>query len=305
MRATSSFAVVRTREALQSELRAIRDVAGTVGLVPTMGSLHQGHLSLIDRAGQLSDTTVVSVFVNRLQFGEGEDFSSYPRDLNQDLEVLKARGVRLVFAPAEEVIYPRAAPPILIDPGEMGERLCGAFRPGHFRGVLTVVAKLFGLIRPDSAVFGRKDYQQAVLVRQMVKDLELGVHVAIAPLVRDSDGVALSSRNAYLTQAERHEVAGISRGLSAAGKRFSAGETDSVRLLEIVRTVVFEHRSLRVQYAECVNPETLQPVDHATPGTVIALAAFCGETRLIDNVILGQVEPDPRVGSVSFAESQR
>ena len=268
-----------------------------------MGSLHSGHLSLIDRAQELSDVTIVSVFVNRLQFGQGEDFSAYPQDLERDLEVSAAHGVRLVFAPTEEVIYPRGEPRIQVDPGEMGVRLCGAFRPGHFRGVLTVVAKLFGLIGPDWALFGRKDFQQAILVRQMVEDLELGVRIEVAPLVRDSDGMALSSRNVYLTGDQRRDASGIWLALSAADELFRAGETRSTRLLEEVRSTVSTNPGIRLQYAEAVNPETLQPAERAQAGTVIAIAAFCGKTRLIDNVVLGQSAPDPRVGRGAPEES--
>ena len=303
MRATSSLVVARTREELRSELQALREVGRTVSLVPTMGSLHSGHLSLIDRAGELSDVTIVSIFVNRLQFGQGEDFSAYPQDLERDLEVSAAHGVRLVFAPTEEVIYPRGEPRIQVDPGEMGERLCGAFRPGHFRGVLTVVAKLFGLIGPDWALFGRKDFQQAILVRQMVEDLELGVRIEVAPLVRDSDGMALSSRNVYLNGDQRRDASGIWQALSAADELFRAGQTRSTRLLEEVRLTVSTYPGIRLQYAEAVNPETLQPVERAQAGTVIAIAAFCGETRLIDNVVLGQSAPDPLVEGGAPEES--
>ena len=303
MRATSWLVVARTREELRLELQALREVARTVSLVPTMGSLHSGHLSLIDRAQELSDVTIVSIFVNRLQFGQGEDFSAYPQNLERDLEVSAAHGVRLVFAPTEEVIYPRGEPWIQVDPGEMGERLCGAFRPGHFRGVLTVVAKLFGLIGPDWALFGRKDFQQAILVRQMVEDLELGVRIEVAPLVRDSDGMALSSRNVYLDADQRRDASGIWQALSAADELFRAGQTRSTRLLEEVRSTVSTYPGIRLQYAEAMNPETLQPVERAQAGTVIAIAAFCGETRLIDNVVLGQSAPDPRVGWEAPEES--
>ena len=295
MRATSPLVVARTREELRSELRVLREVSRTVSLVPTMGSLHAGHISLIKRAQELSDVTIVSVFVNRLQFGQGEDFSAYPQDLGRDLEVSAAHGVSLVFAPTEDVIYPQGEPRIQVDPGEMGERLCGTLRPGHFRGVLTVVAKLLGLIGPDWAVFGRKDFQQAILVRQMVEDLELGVRIEVAPLVRDSDGLALSSRSVYLTGDQRRDASEIWQALCGAEELFRAGETRSTQLLEKVRSAVSTHRSIRLQYAEAVNPETLQPVELAQAGTVIAMAAFCGETRLIDNVVLGQRAPDPRV----------
>ena len=297
MRATSSLTVVRTREELRSELRSIRAVAGTMSLVPTMGSLHPGHLSLVDRARQLSDTTAVSVFVNPLQFGQGEDFSNYPRDLERDLELLAARGVRLVFIPGEEVMYPRGKPVVQVDPGEIGDRLCGPFRPGHFSGVLTVVAKLFGLFRPDWAVFGRKDFQQSVLVQKMADDLELGVRIEVAPTVREADGLALSSRNGYLGDEERREALGIWQALSEADAQFRAGQLRADRLIGTANAVVSRYPNLRVQYVECVDPLTLRTVETCELGTVMALAAFVEGARLIDNVVLGHDAPDPRVGS--------
>ena len=294
MKATSSFTMLRTRGELLSALDAVREMGRSIALVPTMGALHEGHLSLIERARQLTDETIVSVFVNRLQFGDGEDFSVYPRDLDRDVEACAAKGVRLVFAPDERALYPEGEPVIRVDPGEMGRTLCGAFRPGHFRGVLTVVATLFGLTQPKVAVFGRKDFQQAILIRRMVEDLELGVHIEIAPLVRDTDGVALSSRNACLSANERRDAAGIWQALSAADRLFGSGEGRSAHLLRRVRAELSEHSLVNLQYVECVNPETLESAENAEPGSVIAMAAFCGTTRLIDNVVLGST-PDPTV----------
>lgn len=287
MSATLPFVVARTRSALESELNKLRELKQTVALVPTMGSLHDGHLSLLDRARSVCDETVVSIFVNRLQFGVGEDFDAYPRDLERDLERVAACGARLVFAPSEAVIYPAGEPRVHVDPGEMGSRLCGEFRPGHFRGVLTVVAKLFGLVRPDVAVFGRKDFQQCVLIRHMAEDLEQGVRIEVAPLIREPDGLAISSRNLYLSSPEREDALGISRGLFEAERLFQEGERSATSLLNAVGAVVSAHSGLRLQYVACVNPDTLDSVEHAEAGSVVAMAAFSGRTRLIDNVVLG------------------
>jgi pantoate--beta-alanine ligase len=287
--------VAESREALGRELAALRGASGSVALVPTMGALHEGHLSLIDRARALSDAVVVTVFVNPLQFGPSEDFRTYPRALERDVLMATERGARLVFAPDERVMYPRSTPDIQVDPGRLGDRLCGAFRPGHFRGVLTVVAKLFGLVRPDVAVFGRKDYQQAVLIRRMVEDLELGLRIDVAPTVREADGLALSSRNAYLSVADRADAPGLWRALDTADRLFRSGETHASALVGAFRGALAAHARLAPQYVEVVDPDTLAPLEWVTPGAVMAAAAFCGSTRLIDNVILGAADADPRL----------
>jgi pantoate--beta-alanine ligase len=278
--------VVRTRVELAGALARFREGGRTVGLVPTMGFLHEGHLSLVDRAGALADRVVVSVFVNPLQFGPSEDLAAYPRDEARDLALLRGRGASLVFAPSADEVYAGGDPAVTISPGALERRLCGAFRPGHFRGVLTVVAKLFGLVRPDVAVFGRKDFQQAVLIRRMVEDLDLGVRVETGPIVREPDGLAMSSRNVYLGSDERRHALGLYVGLSTAAGLWAAGETRCYRLLEEVRRAVAERPLLALQYAEGVDPRTLEGRDHALPGTVLAVAAFCGTTRLIDNLEL-------------------
>lgn len=257
-----------------------------MGLVPTMGFLHEGHASLVDRAAALADRVVVSLFVNPLQFGPNEDLASYPRSEARDLALLEARGVALVFAPPAEEVYPQGEAIVTVSPGALERRLCGAFRPGHFRGVLTVVAKLFGLVRPDVAVFGRKDFQQAVLIRRMVEDLDLGVRVETGDIVREPDGLAMSSRNLYLGPEERRQATGLQAGLSAAAALWAGGESRSERLLgEVVRAAA-ERPLLALQYAEAVHPRTLDAVEVAEPGTVLAVAAFCGTTRLIDNLEL-------------------
>jgi pantoate--beta-alanine ligase len=278
--------VARTRLELAAALARLREGGCSVGLVPTMGFLHEGHLSLVDLAGGLADHVVVSLFVNPLQFGPSEDLAAYPRNEARDLALLQGRGVSLVFAPSAEEVYAGGDPVVTVSPGVLERRLCGAFRPGHFRGVLTVVAKLFGLVRPDVAIFGRKDFQQAVLIRRMAEDLDLGVQVETGPIAREPDGLAMSSRNVYLGPEERRQALGLHAGLSAAAGLWAAGETKCHRLLEEVRRAVAERPLLALQYAEAVDPRTLEGRDQALPGTVLAVAVFCGTTRLIDNVEL-------------------
>ncbi|MCG6956721.1 MAG: pantoate--beta-alanine ligase [Gemmatimonadetes bacterium] len=277
--------LVRTRDALAGAMSTLR-ASGATALVPTMGFLHEGHLSLVDRARELADRAVVSIFVNPLQFGPAEDLATYPRDEARDLSLLEARGADLVFVPAIEEMYPSGEPAVTVSPGRLEDRLCGRYRPGHFSGVLTVVAKLFGLVRPDVAVFGRKDFQQAVLIRRMVQDLNLGVRVETGPIVREPDGLAMSSRNAYLSDGERAQAVGLSRALLLALGRFHEGESGATALLEAVKDELARFPLLRLQYAELVDPEGLDSVDPAESGSVLALAAFCGTTRLIDNVEL-------------------
>ena len=251
-----------------------------------MGHLHEGHLALVDRARELADRVVVSVFVNPLQFGPEEDLERYPRDLDRDRGLLTHRGADLCFAPSVGEMYPDGEPRVAVDPGPMARSLCGRHRPGHFRGVLTVVARLFGLVRPQVAVFGRKDFQQAVLIRTMARDLEMGVQVETAPVVREADGLALSSRNILLGEDERKEAPALYAGLEEALRAFQGGERDGSVLLSRIRSSLEGKSCIRVQYAELVDPETLEPLSSAVPGAVLALAAFVGETRLIDNLEL-------------------
>jgi pantoate--beta-alanine ligase len=283
--------VARTRAELDALLTGWRDAAESVALVPTMGALHEGHLHLVDRALDGSDRVLVSIFVNPLQFGPGEDLAAYPRDLDRDLDLAAGRGVHAVFAPDVELMYPGGEPRVTVDPGPAGDRLCGAFRPGHFRGVLTVVAKLLGLVRPDRAHFGRKDYQQTVLIRRMIRDLELGAEIRVEALVREPDGLAMSSRNRYLTPEEREQALGLSRGLFAARKAFARGERSPGPILARVGEEVGRHPGLRLQYAEVVDPDTLEPAEELAPGQVLAAAIIVGRTRLIDNVVLGEEGP--------------
>ncbi len=278
--------VTRTRAELADALALLRADGATVALVPTMGLLHDGHLSIVDRAAELADHVVVSLFVSRLQLGPGDDPFRHALQEARDEERLRAPGVALVFAPSEEEMYPDGEPQVTIAPGPLALRLDGAFLPGRFRGTLTTVALLFGLVRPDVAVFGLEDFQRVALVRRMVRDLGLGVRVETAPIVREADGVAMSRRNEALSPEERREARGLNEALVEATRYFGAGERRAEVLLDVVHAVVGRHPLLQLQYADVVDPGTLASVETAVPGSVVALAAFCGTVRLADNVVL-------------------
>jgi pantoate--beta-alanine ligase len=271
---------------LRAWSRERRRAARRVGLVPTMGYLHEGHLRLIDSARRASDDVVVSVFVNPLQFGPAEDFGRYPRDLPRDRSLAAARGTDCLFVPAPEAVYPEP-PAVRVQPGSLGEHLCGPWRPGHFEGVLTVVAKLFHLVEPDVAVFGRKDAQQALMIRRMVSDLNFPLEILVAPTVREADGLALSSRNAYLSAEERRAAPALSQGLAAAHDAFQRGVTAAADVLRAARRLVEREPLLRLEYLEAVDPNTLSPVTRVAGDTLVALAARVSSTRLIDNIVLG------------------
>ncbi len=260
-----------------------------MALVPTMGALHEGHLSLIDAARESADQVIVSVFVNPTQFGPSEDFAEYPRDLDRDVGLAEGRGADAVFAPPTDEMYP-VEQTIWVEPGRLADRLCGLSRPGHFRGVLTVVAKLFAIVEPEVAVFGRKDFQQSVLIRRMVRELGLPVRIVVAPTVREADGLALSSRNAYLSPAERTVALSLSRAIGVARAGFAEGERGVATLEEAVRRVL-EEAGAEVEYAEIVDPEDLERPSEAESRHVCAIAARVGTTRLIDNAPLGGPSP--------------
>ena len=291
------LAVARTRRELDGALEALRAGGGTLALVPTMGYLHPGHLSLLERAASEADHAALSIFVNPLQFGPGEDLDRYPRSEAEDLARAASRGARLAFVPDPGEMYPFGPPTIRVVPGSLGERLCGLHRPGHFQGVLTVVARLFGLIQPEVAVFGRKDFQQAVLIRRMVRDLEMRVRVEVAPLVREADGLAMSSRNAYLTPEERSAAPALFQALEDAEATFRVGERRRAVLADRVRARIEGEPLFRLEYAEVVDPEALEASGEAARGDVVAVAAWLGGTRLIDNRVLGAEVPDPVAAS--------
>jgi pantoate--beta-alanine ligase len=260
---------------------------GPLALVPTMGYLHEGHASLIRAARQAAPTVAATIFVNPAQFAPHEDLQRYPRDLEGDLRKCEAAGASFVFAPSgPEEMYPSGFQ-TYVDPGPLAQALCGARRPGHFRGVCTVVAKLFALSRAESAFFGEKDYQQLVVIRRMAQDLNLGVDVVGRPIVREKDGLALSSRNAYLSPEERPRALGLWQALTEVRARFTAGERD-VAALEGAAADVLEQHGLRKDYAELRDAVELQRPARADGSTRLFVAAFAGKTRLIDNGALGE-----------------
>ena len=265
--------------------RAERGRGRRIGFVPTMGFLHEGHLRLVDRARERADRVVLSIFVNPLQFGAGEDFATYPRDVERDQRLAAERNVDCLFLPDAKAMYP-TDPLVRVQPGPMAEGLEGAARPGHFVGVLTVVAKLFHLVEPDIAVFGRKDFQQAMLVRRMVDDLSFGLEVDVAPTVRELDGLALSSRNAYLQGDERRAALALSRALRAVEQAWRGGEANpgplARRGLDVLRAP-----GVAPEYLALVD-EQMRPVTRVDARTVVLVAAKVGKTRLIDNVVLGE-----------------
>lgn len=269
-----------------SELRAARaQLTAPVGLVPTMGYLHKGHLSLV-RAAKIDCASVIaSIFVNPAQFGPQEDLQRYPRDLERDLDLLTQEGVDLVWAPGDEDIYPKGYQ-TWVTVEEVAKPLEGAMRPGHFRGVATVVAKLFNAVQPHKAFFGQKDAQQAAVIRRMAADLNFPIEIIICPIVRENDGLAMSSRNKYLTPEERKAATVLSRALKAAGRAFEDGERDAETLRQTMQQVFAGEPLARPQYASCADPDTLQELDVVASRALLSVAVFIGQTRLIDNVLL-------------------
>src|SRR5437016_9964196 len=269
----------------RSETRAAKLQGKRVGFVPTMGALHDGHISLVRAAKAQSDFVLASIFVNPTQFGPNEDLAKYPRTFEADRKKLEAEGVDLLFAPSVEEMYPAGAVTFVTTEG-ISDRLDGRSRPGHFRGVTTVVAKLFHIVEPDVAFFGQKDAAQVAIIQRMVRDLVLPVAIVVAPIIREPDGLALSSRNAYLSPGERRQATVLSRALREAEQRYRAGERVSARLVEAAREIVLSEPDVRVDYIAVVDRETLEPVSPAGTGTLVAVAAVVGTTRLIDNLVL-------------------
>jgi pantoate--beta-alanine ligase len=272
--------------AMQEQAIAWRHAGEEIGLVPTMGALHAGHDSLVARARRENRRVVVSIFVNPRQFGPREDFGRYPRPFDADRARLEALGVDAIFHPPVEQIYPPAFK-TAVDPGPLADVLEGKIRPGHFAGVLTVVLKLFNLTQPRRAYFGQKDFQQVVLVRQLVRDFALPVRIVTVPTVREADGLALSSRNAYLSPEQRAVAPLIHRALADSAQRFEAGETDPARLETAARSALESVDGMVVEYVSVVEETTLRSPDRVIPGNVLAVAVKLGSTRLIDNVVFG------------------
>lgn len=277
--------LIRSIAAMQRASRGFQRRGRSVGLVPTMGFLHEGHLSLIRAARPRADVVVVSIFVNPAQFGPREDFSRYPRDLKRDLALCRRAGAEIVFAPSVAGMYPEGYS-TYVEETRLSRGLCGASRPGHFRGVATVVLKLFAIVRPDLAVFGIKDYQQARVIRKMAEDLNLAVRISVAPIVREQDGLAMSSRNAYLGPAERTQALCLRRALLRARAMAREGEKDGRKIRAEMERIIHREPSARIDYVEIVREEDLAPVSRVGKGTRGLLAVRVGKTRLIDNLKL-------------------
>ena len=278
--------MMRVIESKDEMRRACREATRPLGLVPTMGALHDGHLSLVDRARADCASVAVSIFVNPTQFAEGEDFAEYPRDLDGDLEMLRQRGVDLVFVPDVAEVYPPGFD-TWVDVGPIADRLEGAARPGHFRGVATVVAKLFGIVQPQRAYFGQKDGQQTVVVRKLARDLDMGVEVVVLPTVRETNGLAMSSRNVRLNTEQRQASAAVYWALSAGSAMWAGGEESATVIRDEVRRELDAEPLIgSVDYVSLADPETLEELASASRGAMLSVAAHVGSVRLIDNVIL-------------------
>jgi pantoate--beta-alanine ligase len=288
MRLISSIADIRSFE------RETHARGRSLALVPTMGALHEGHFSLIRQAKRQCDAVVVSIFVNPTQFNSQTDLERYPRNLEKDLELLRPFKIDVAFAPAAEEMYPETFA-TFVDPGEIAHPLEGAFRPGHFRGVATVVAKLFHIVRPDIAYFGQKDFQQTLVIRRLVEDLNLDVRLVILPIVREADGLAISSRNALLRGEERRAALALSRSLKRAEELAQSGEADADKIRAEMEDLFAAEPRAQLEYAALVDPAKLEPVERVTPGCVALVAARVGEVRLIDNLIFGPPDASPEL----------
>ena len=283
--------LINRRQRMGSVARKIRrEQDKTIGLVPTMGALHQGHLSLVREARRMCDVVVVSVFVNPTQFGPGEDFEKYPRDLTKDTALLTDYNVDYIFAPTVEEIYPKGFSTYVSVEG-LSEQLEGSARPGHFRGVATVVTVLLNTVRPDFAFFGQKDAQQALVIKRLVKDLAFDTEIVVLPTVREDSGLAISSRNLYLTADEQQAATVIHRALTAAKNAYKDGERSAGRLAHLVRSTIEDEPRARLDYVSVADAETLERLDKLDERPIlIALAAYIGKTRLIDNTILNKTK---------------
>jgi pantoate--beta-alanine ligase len=274
-----------TIDEMRAASRAARQQGRRLGLVPTMGALHHGHLSLVRAAHACCDLVAVSIFVNPAQFGPNEDLAKYPRTFERDCDLLTQEKVDLVFAPTVEEMYPKGSE-TWVTVEELSNRLDGRSRPGHFRGVTTVVSKLFHIVEPDVAFFGQKDAAQVAIVRRMVRDLDIPVEIVACPTVREPDGLAMSSRNAYLNPQQRKQAVVLHRSLMRVKKLAEEGEHSSAKLIAAAHDEFASESSVRIDYFEIVNPDRLDPVEDVSKGALVAVAAYIGTTRLIDNVLL-------------------
>ena len=277
--------ICKTIDEMRYASREARRERKRLGFVPTMGALHEGHLSLMRAAKAKCDVVAVSIFVNPLQFAPGEDLAKYPRTFERDTSLLEKESIDILFAPTPEEMYPAGAITYVTVEG-LSDKLCGRSRPGHFRGVTTVVAKLFNIVEPDLAFFGQKDAAQATIIRRMVRDLNLPVEIAVYPIVREPDGLAMSSRNAYLSPQERKSALILHRALSEVKSRFDQGERNAANLIKTGKQLIAQQPAVRLDYFEIVDPATLDPIGELTKSVLVAVAAFVGNTRLIDNILL-------------------
>jgi pantoate--beta-alanine ligase len=277
--------ICKTIAEMRAASRSARREGKRLGFVPTMGALHEGHLSLMRAARAQCNVVAVSIFVNPLQFGPTEDLAKYPRNFERDVELLEKESVDLLFAPTPEEMYPAGAVTYVTVEG-LSEKLCGKSRPGHFRGVTTAVAKLFHIVEPDLAFFGQKDAAQATIIRRMVRDLNLPVEIVVCPIVREPDGLAMSSRNAYLSPQERKSAQILNRSLTEVKNRFDQGERHAAKLMKAGKQALAQEPTVRLDYFEIVDPATLDPMPELTRAALVAVAAFVGGTRLIDNILL-------------------
>ena len=281
--------LIETVAAMKDQVAAWKAAGLTIGLVPTMGSLHEGHMSLMDTARATCDKVVVSVFVNPLQFGPDEDYDNYPRDIMRDGAICEEHGVDVVFHPSPEEMYGPAYNTYVVME-TLTDALCGASRPGHFRGVCTVVTKLFNIVEPDRVFFGQKDAQQLAIIRRMVADLNMNVQVTGCPIVREESGLAKSSRNAYLSPEEREAALVLSRAIFAGQRAVRDGERDAAALKRLMTGIIEAEPAARIDYIEVVDGETMQPIDQLGRSVLAAMAVYIGKTRLIDNFIYEEGE---------------
>ncbi len=277
--------VYRGVKPLIDRIDKVKKQGKRIGFVPTMGFLHEGHLSLIRKAAKDTDCVVVSIFVNPIQFGPGEDLEKYPRDLRRDLRFCRDNGVDAVFIPMSKMLYGNGFS-TYVDVKNLTDGLCGIQRPDHFKGVATVVAKLFNIIRPDVAYFGQKDAQQTLLIKKMVEDLDIPVKIKVMPIVREKDGLAMSSRNAYLNSCQRREALSLYKSLRVARDLHKRGEKNSKKIIREMRSVILKERHASIEYVSIVDLKRLKPINRISEKTLVAVAVKIGKTRLIDNIIL-------------------
>jgi len=291
--------IIDNIQRMSTLIKMLKKEGRSIGFVPTMGYLHEGHLSLVKAAKKHTDVVVMSIFVNPKQFGHGEDFDKYPRDLKRDEELSRNAGVDIIFFPSVKDMYPEGFR-TYVTVEKLTDTLCGESRPGHFRGVATVVAKLFNIVKPDIAYFGQKDAQQAIVIKKMVKDLNMGIEIKVMPTIREKDGLAMSSRNAYLSEVERNDAAILYQSLKAAESLIAGGEKIPKNVIRAMERLIKEKPSAKIEYISIVDAEDLQDASLISGEVLVALAVFIGKTRLIDNVVI-----NPALGRTKTDETRK